>query len=431
MRPAMTNRINRIQQILRSRIFRSRVLNARAVRSRISCGICLCVIAALMVSLSPLSEAAAPELTAKSAILIDAETGQVLYEKDPDTRLAPASITKVMTMLLAMEAVEAGKVSFDDMVVTSTAASKIGGSQIWLMEGEEMKFEDMLKAVAIVSANDAAFALAEHIAGTEADFVRLMNEKAKDLNMKNTHFQNSDGLPASDHYSSARDISIMSRELIMKHPKILEWTSTWTDWLQRLHPKAKQKESFLRNTNELVIKYPGADGLKTGMTNDAGFCLSATAKKNDTRFIAVVMALPSNDERLNDTTKLLNYGFREFDRVVLATKGKNVGSVRIPNGRQEMVVAGVDKDYAVFVDKGKMDLIRTEFVSDECKAPIKQGERVGQVVVSLENKEIARVNVVSTEDVPRAGFFTVLSRGIRDFFRGLFRRAIPQHEISL
>jgi len=195
MRPAMTNRINRIQQILRSRIFRSRVLNARAVRSRISCGICLCVIAALMVSLSPLSEAAAPELTAKSAILIDAETGQVLYEKDPDTRLAPASITKVMTMLLAMEAVEAGKVSFDDMVVTSTAASKIGGSQIWLMEGEEMKFEDMLKAVAIVSANDAAFALAEHIAGTEADFVRLMNEKAKDLNMKNTHFQNSDGLP--------------------------------------------------------------------------------------------------------------------------------------------------------------------------------------------------------------------------------------------
>ncbi len=179
MRPAMTNRINRIQQILRSRIFRSRVLNARAVRSRISCGICLCVIAALMVSLSPLSEAAAPELTAKSAILIDAETGQVLYEKDPDTRLAPASITKVMTMLLAMEAVEAGKVSFDDMVVTSTAASKIGGSQIWLMEGEEMKFEDMLKAVAIVSANDAAFALAEHIAGTEADFVRLMNEKRK------------------------------------------------------------------------------------------------------------------------------------------------------------------------------------------------------------------------------------------------------------
>jgi len=136
-----------------------------------------------------------------------------MYEKDPDTRLAPASITKVMTMLLAMEAVEAGKVSFDDMVVTSTAASKIGGSQIWLMEGEEMKFEDMLKAVAIVSANDAAFALAEHIAGTEADFVRLMNEKAKDLNMKNTHFQNSDGLPASDHYSSARDISIMSREL--------------------------------------------------------------------------------------------------------------------------------------------------------------------------------------------------------------------------
>ena len=419
-------KVNRIQRVLRSRVSCSRVL-----RSRLWPGICFCVIAALMASLSPLSQAAAPELKAKSAILIDAETGQVLYEKDPDMRLAPASVTKVMTMLLAMEAAETGKVSFDDMVVTSTAASEIGGSQIWLMEGEEMKFEDMLKAVAIVSANDAAYALSEHIAGTESDFVRLMNEKAKDLDMKNTHFQNSDGLPASDHYSSARDIAIMSRELITKHPKILEWTATWTDWLQRLHPRAKQKESFLRNTNELIIKYPGADGLKTGMTNEAGFCLSATAKKNDTRLVGVVMALSSNDERLDDTIKLLNYGFREFDRVVLATQGESVGSVRIPNGRQEMVAAGVDKDYAVLVEKGKKDLITTEFVPDERKAPIAKGERVGQVMVSLDNKEIARVNVVSTEDVQRAGFFTVLSRGIRDFFRGLFRRAIPQNEISL
>ncbi|HXL04539.1 MAG: D-alanyl-D-alanine carboxypeptidase [Firmicutes bacterium] len=400
-------------------------------RSGVWWGICLSAIVTLTTILSPVSQAAAPELKAKSAILIDAETGQVLYEKDPDARLAPASITKVMTMLLAMEAAETGKVSFDDMVVTSTAASMIGGSQIWLMEGEEMKFEDMLKAVAIVSANDAAFALAEHIAGTEPDFVRLMNERAKDLNMKNTHFQNSDGLPAVDHYSSARDISIMSRELIMKHPKILEWTSTWTDWLKRLHPKAKQKESFLRNTNELVIKYPGADGLKTGMTDEAGFCLSGTAKRNDTRLISVVMGLPSNGERLDDTIKLLNYGFREFDRVVLATQGKSVGSVRIPNGRREIVDAVVDKDYAVLVEKGRMDLISTEFVPDERKAPIKQGERLGQVIVSLDGKELARVNVVSTADVPRAGFFTVLSRTVRDFFRGLFKRSIPQHEVSL
>lgn len=400
-------------------------------RSGVWWGICLWVIVVIAASLSPLSQAAAPEVKAKSAILIDAETAQVLYEKDPDARLAPASITKVMTMLLAMDAAQAGKVSLDDMVVTSTAASEIGGSQIWLMEGEEMQFRDMLKAVAIVSANDAAFALAEHIAGTEPDFVRLMNEKAKALNMKNTHFQNSDGLPAADHYSSARDISIMSRELIAKHPEILEWTSTWTDWLQRLHPKAKQKESFLRNTNELVIKYPGADGLKTGMTNDAGFCLSATAKRNDTRLISVVMGLPSNDERLDDTIKLLNYGFREFDRVVLATQGKSVGSVRIPNGRQEIVDAGVDKDYAVLVEKGRMDLIKTEFVPDERKAPVKRGERLGEVIVSLDDKELARVNVVSTADVSRAGFFTVLSRTIRDFFRGLFGRSVPQHEVSL
>jgi D-alanyl-D-alanine carboxypeptidase (penicillin-binding protein 5/6) len=392
---------------------------------------CLGVVVALMVSLSPLSQAAAPELKAKSAILIDFETGQVLYENDPDTQLAPASVTKVMTMLLAMDAVEAGKVSLDDMVVTSTAASQIGGSQIWLMEGEEMKFADMLKAVAIVSANDAAFAIAEHIAGTEPDFVKLMNEKASELDMKNTHFQNSDGLPAPDHYSSARDISLMSRELITKHPEILEWTSTWTDWLQRLHPRAKQKESFLRNTNELVIKYPGADGLKTGMTDEAGFCLSATAKRNDMRLISVVMGLPSNDVRLDDTIKLLNYGFREFDRVVLANQGKTVGSIRIPNGRQEMVNAGVDKDSVILIEKGKKDLITTDFVPDERKAPVKQGERLGQVIVSIEDKELTRVDIVSTADVQRAGFFTVLSRTIRDFFRGLFGRAIPQHEISL
>ncbi|NLS44858.1 MAG: D-alanyl-D-alanine carboxypeptidase [Firmicutes bacterium] len=393
--------------------------------------LCLLIMSMLMLSSAQISHAAAPELKTKSAILVDADTGQILFEKDPDVQLAPASITKIMTMLLAMDAVEAGKVSLDDMVITSTAASKIGGSQIWLMEGEEMSFGDMLKAVAIVSANDAAFALAEYIAGTEEDFVRLMNEKSEALGMENTHFRNSDGLPAPDHYSTARDIAVMSRELITKHPKILEWTSTWTDWLQRLHPRAKHKESFLRNTNELVIKYPGLDGLKTGMTNEAGFCLSATAKRDGTRLIAVVMALPSNDERLDDVVKLLDYGFREFDRVVLATRGENIGSVRIPNGRKEMVIADVDKDYSMLVEKGKANFITSKFIPDERRAPIKKGEKIGEVIVSLEDKKIAQVNVVSGEDVPKAGFLTVLSRGIRDFFRGLFKREVPQHEISL
>ena len=393
--------------------------------------VCFSMAFVLIASLSLLSEAAVPELKTKSAILIDAETGQVLYEKNPDMQLAPASITKVMTMLLAMEAVDAGRISLDDIVITSTEASKIGGSQIWLMEGEEMSFGDMMKAVAIVSANDAAYALAEHLAGTESNFVNLMNEKAKQLGMENTHFQNSDGLPADNHYSSARDISIMSRELVMNHPKILEWTAIWTDWLQRLDPRAKQKESFLRNTNELIIKYPGADGLKTGMTNDAGFCLSSTAKKDDTRLIAVVMALDSNGERLNDTINLLNYGFREFERVVLAEQDRNVGFVRIPNGRREMVDAGVDRDYAILVEKGKRDLITTEFIPDEKKAPIEKGERIGQIIVSVDTGEILRVNVVSSDSIEKAGFFTVISRVIRDFFKGLFRQTIPQHEVSL
>ncbi|MEW6227993.1 MAG: D-alanyl-D-alanine carboxypeptidase family protein [Bacillota bacterium] len=368
------------------------------------------------------SHAAEPELKAHSAVLVSAETGQVLYEKNPDVRVAPASITKVMTMLLAMDAVDSRKVSLDDMVTTSTAASQIGGSQIWLMEGEQMSLGDMMKAIAIVSANDAAYAVSEFIAGSVEDFVREMNERARSLGMKDTHFENPDGLPAPEHYSSARDIAIMSRELVTKHPKVLEWTRIWTDQLQRKGPRVRQEQSFLRNTNELVIRYPGADGLKTGMTDEAGYCLSATAKRDDVRLVSVVMGLPTNEDRLEDTIKLLNHGFREFDRVAVAKKGDVVGKLRIPNGRREMIPVVTDVDFVAFVEKGKKDLVNTGLVSDERRAPIREGEKVGRIVASLDGRDVASVDVVAAEDVPRASFFTVIMRAIRDFFRGLFGR---------
>ncbi|MGE5585292.1 MAG: D-alanyl-D-alanine carboxypeptidase family protein [Bacillota bacterium] len=394
----------------------------RAHRARVLFMAGLVAALAATIGLPGSLQAAAPELKARSAVLISAETGQVLYEKEPDMRVAPASITKVMTMLLAMEAVDSKKVGLDDMVTTSTEASQIGGSQIWLAEGEQMKLGDMMKAIAIVSANDAAYAVSEFIAGSAEDFVNQMNEKARDLGMKNTHFENPDGLPAPDHYSTAREIAIMSRELVTKHPKVLEWTSVWTDTLERKGPRVRQEESFLRNTNELILRYPGADGLKTGMTDEAGYCLSGTAKRDDVRLISVVMGLPTNDDRLEDTIKLLNYGFREFDRVAVAKKGEVVGKIRVPNGRREDVPAATSADFVAFVEKGKKDLVNTSIESEERRAPIRKGEKLGAIVASLDGREVARMDLVATEDVPRANIFTVIMRAIRDFFRGLFGR---------
>ncbi|MGE5573947.1 MAG: D-alanyl-D-alanine carboxypeptidase family protein [Bacteroidota bacterium] len=400
----------------------SRSPRLRAHRARVLFIAGLVAALAAMIGLPGSLQAAAPELKARSAVLISAETGQVLYEKEPDMRVAPASITKVMTMLLAMEAVDSKKVGLDDMVTTSTEASQIGGSQIWLAEGEQMKLGDMMKAIAIVSANDAAYAVSEFIAGSAEDFVNQMNEKARDLGMKNTHFENPDGLPAPDHYSTAREIAIMSRELVTKHPKVLEWTSVWTDTLERRGPRVRQEESFLRNTNELILRYPGADGLKTGMTDEAGYCLSGTAKRDDVRLISVVMGLPTNDDRLEDTIKLLNYGFREFDRVAVAKKGEVVGKIRVPNGRREDVPAATSADFVAFVEKGKKDLVNTSIESEERRAPIRKGEKLGAIVASLDGREVARMDLVATEDVPRANIFTVIMRAIRDFFRGLFGR---------
>ncbi|HHY46665.1 MAG TPA: D-alanyl-D-alanine carboxypeptidase, partial [Firmicutes bacterium] len=251
-------------------------------------------------------------ITAPSAILIEATSGRVLYEKDAHAKRPPASITKIMTMLLAMEAIQQGKIKLEDKVIASERASLQGGSQIWLEVGEEMSLADLLKAIAVVSANDASVAVAEHIAGAEEIFVDMMNRRAAELGMKDTHFVNATGLPAPGHLTSAYDIAVMSRELV-KHPKVHEWFTIWIDYL-------RSGKNILVNTNRLIKDYKGCDGLKTGYTEEAGYCLAATASRDGLRLIAVVLGLPDSKVRFQETAKLLDYGFRYFVGVPVAKR---------------------------------------------------------------------------------------------------------------
>lgn len=365
-----------------------------------------------------LAMVAQPQVAATSAILIDATTGQVLYEKEPHKRVPPASITKIMTMLIAMDEVESKKVSLNDMVRTSARASQIGGSQIYLKQGEEMSLEDLLRSIAIVSANDACVSVSEYIAGTEEDFVRMMNDRARKLGMRDTHFANTNGLPAPDHYTSAHDIAIMSRELVQKHPMVLKWTSTWVDKLERTG--VTQKEFDLINTNRLILTYPGADGLKTGMTDEAGWCLVGTAKRGDFRLISVVMGAASDEARISETTKLLNYGFRNFAAVPLAKAGEKVTRIRIPNGVREYVEAVAQRDLAGVVEKGKEDRVKRVIRPEPVKAPIRKGQKVGEAIAQLDGKTLARVDLLASSDVARTNIFVVILRALRNIFRAIF-----------
>ncbi|HHY99381.1 MAG TPA: D-alanyl-D-alanine carboxypeptidase [Firmicutes bacterium] len=358
-----------------------------------------------------------PTVHAKSAVLVDFGGGQVLYSLNPNMKLPPASITKIMTMLLTMEGIDAKQISLSDTVRTSAHAASIGGSQIWLKEGEELPLESMLKAIAIVSANDASTAVAEFVAGSEEDFVKMMNRRAHELGMKDTHFVNPDGLPAPDHYSTAYDIAIMARELL-KHPKVLEWTSKWIENIPR--PAVPEGVYPLKNTNALIQRYPGADGLKTGMTEEAGYCLVGTAKRNGARLISVVLGTDSDEARLTETIKLLNYGFRNFASVHIISKGQEAGKVRVPGGVKEMVTVVAADDLSVFVEKGKEQMIDKTVKSVERQAPVKKGEKIGVLEVNLEKKKLGEVDLLSTEDVGRANFVVRIIRAIRDFFKGLF-----------
>lgn len=341
------------------------------------------------------------ETDAKSVILIEESTGNVLYENNPDERLPIASVTKVMTMLLIMEAVDNGTITLDDMVSVSENAMSYGGSTMFLEAGEQLSVNDMLKGIAVASANDGCVAMAEHLSGSEAAFVEKMNVRAKELGMENTNFMNTNGLDDDNHYSSARDVAIMSRELI-KHKKIFDYTSIWTDELRG----GKFK---LANTNKLVRFYDGANGLKTGSTSKALCCLSAAAKRDGMQLIAVVLGSPTSAKRFSSARALLDYGFASYKINFMAKAGESIEDVKIEKGTEEYAKAIYANDCSRLVSKSDSAQCDSVFTAEEnLKAPITKGQKLGSVTFSANGEEVGKVDVLSAEDIDKKGILAII-----------------------
>ncbi len=331
---------------------------------------------------------------AKSGILMEAKTGEVLYEWNPDEKLQIASVTKTMTMLLIMEALDDGKIKKDDMVTVSENAASMGGSQVFLEVGEQMSVNDMLKAIAVASGNDAAVAMAEHICGTHEAFVEKMNERAQSLGCVNTHFINCNGLDeTSDHYSTARDVAIISRELLC-HRDILEYTTIWMDSL-------RDGKFGLSNTNKLIRFYKGANGLKTGSTSTAKYCLSATAERDGMQLIAVVLCAPSTAERFGSATALLDYGFANYAVVDSDDLNLQMPEITVQGGNQNAIQPSAE-DISFVVKKGNQDRIEYEIKAENSlRAPITKGESLGEIVFTIDGSEVMRKELTASQDIPR------------------------------
>lgn len=356
----------------------------------------------------------AVEISAPSAVLMEASTGTVIFEKDSDTARPPASVTKIMTMLLIFDALEEGSIGLDDEVTTSEYAASMGGSQVFLEPGEIQTVDTMLKCIAVASANDACVAMSEYICGSEEEFVRRMNERAKELGMKNTNFVNCNGLDAQGHVTSARDIALMSRELITKYPQVHDYSMIWMENIT--HTTKKGTTEFgLMNTNKLVRQYEYTTGLKTGSTGDAKFCVSATGEKNGIEMIAVVMAAENSKERFADAVKLLNYG---FGRCQLYTDEEEEGieDIEVESGVEDTV--GVQRaDPFSYLDTAGADLNSIEKkieMEKEVKAPLKKGDVVGYIVYKLDGKEIGRSELIAEKSVKKAGIMDFLRRALKE-----------------
>ncbi len=351
--------------------------------------------------------------TAKSAILIDWGSGTILYEKNSHEKLPPASITKVMTMLLTLEAVDQGRITLEDMATISQRAASMGGSQMYMEEGEQQTIETLLKGMAIGSANDACVAAAEYVAGSEAIFVEKMNKRAKDLGMNDTNFVNTNGLPAENHYTSAYDIGLMSKELL-KHKVAHEWFTTWqTKVLVGLSGK-EQTEFELTNTNRLIKLYPGANGIKTGFTQEAGYCLSGSATKGDLTLIAVVLGCETTHKRWGETMRLLDYGFATCESAVLARHGEILGTVTVEKGALDKVEAIAGSDISLLVKKGESNRVTTETVLPErINAPLKAGEQIGELIALKDGEETGRYPLVAATDVEIAGLGHIYKKMLR------------------
>lgn len=354
----------------------------------------------------------AVEVTAPSAILMEMTTGTVLYEKDADTARPPASVTKVMTMLLIFDALAEGKIQLEDKVTTSEYASSMGGSQVFLETGEKQTVETLLKCISIASANDACVAMAEYISGNEEEFVRQMNLRAEGLGMKHTHFVNCNGLDAEGHETSARDIALMSRELLLKYPEIHNYCTIWMENIT--HTTSKGSSEFgLTNTNKLIRQYEYATGLKTGSTGKAKFCVSATAEKNGVSLIAVIMGAEDSKARFKDAVTLLNYGFGKC-QMYTDEKMPFLDPISVTGSIQESISLEYEKKFTYLDTTGaNLNAVTSRLqIPDKVNAPVKKGDTVGQRIYYLDEKEIGSVNLLAEETVKKAGFFDYLRKAL-------------------
>ncbi|NLY85900.1 MAG: D-alanyl-D-alanine carboxypeptidase [Tissierellia bacterium] len=356
------------------------------------------------------------KVDAKAAILMEVNTGEIIYKLNEHERLAPASITKIMTMLLGVEALNSGRISLNDKVIISNHASRMGGSQVYLEAGETQTVEDLFRAIAIRSANDASVALAEHIAGSEEIFVKMMNEKAKELGMENTHFANASGLPNENHYVSAYDVAIMSKELL-KYPIVNEWLTTYMYDLKV--GRNKNSIQTMVNTNRLVKEYEGTTGIKTGSTNEAGFCISASAKRGDLELIAVVLGSKTSQIRFDEAKRMLDYGFANFESINIGKKGDIVATLPVEKGKLYEVDIMLERDSFVLLPKGESGNIEKDVVlPDIIKSPMSAGDVVGELIIRLNGKEIDRVNLVIKSEVEKANLLNILNRTIKSYLKG-------------
>ena len=355
-------------------------------------------------------------IEAPGAVLMEKETGTVIYSRDPDTKRSPASITKIMTLILIFDAIRDGRLHLDDTITTSAYAKSMGGSQVYLEEGETQKAETMIKCIVIASGNDASVAMAEHIAGSEPEFVNAMNKKAQALGMKNTHFVDCCGLTDSDdHYTTAYDIALMSRELIRKYPEILNYSSVWMDTITH-NTRQGSKEFGLSNTNRLIRTYEGCVGLKTGSTSKAKFCVSAVAKRKGITLIAVVMAAPDSRTRVKDASMLFDYGFAKCSLYTDENPGK-LPDLKVIKGIKEKTTLTFGKTFrCLSTDGTTFDKIKKKLIlPNEVKAPVKKGQKAGELVYYQENRELGRIPVIYAENVKKAGYLDRLKQTAEEF----------------
>ena len=378
----------------------------------------LFVVAVLFMPFSTLaveSDASTLIPNATSGILIEANSGKIIYEKEKDKQVAVASMTKMVAQIIILEQIEQGKIHWDDVITVSKNAADMGGSQIYLSEGEKISIEDLMKGISMASGNDATVAMAEVISGTEAKFVELMNQKVKDLGLKNTHFKNCTGLDEEGHYSSAYDMAMIARELVMNHPDILKFSSVYEDYLR----EDTENKFWLVNTNKLVRFYEGADGLKTGHTDAAGYCLAATAVKNDLRLIAIVLGESDSKVRNSETMDFLDYGFSNIKMSLLKKKGEVVQELDLEKAEPSKIQIVLQNNLGVVEDlQNGTHKYRYDIQLDKIVLPLKPGDVVGKILVKEDNKIVSSGTLVVDEEVSPLGYLQLFYRGIKDLVNG-------------